>query len=86
MFAGITGIARNSSVSRICTSATTAATDIVVAAPLPPVSIGSQTVRRGLAGNLQTADGRATVTWQPGAVPVGKTVSLTTLNATHRPE
>ena len=58
-------------------SATTATTDVVVAAPLPPVSIGTQTVRRGIAGNLQTADGRATVTWQPGAVPVGKTVSLT---------
>jgi GH25 family lysozyme M1 (1,4-beta-N-acetylmuramidase) len=61
-------------------SATTAATDIVVAAPLPPVSIGTQTVRRGIAGNLQTADGRATVTWQPGAVPVGKTVSLTSFD------
>ena len=58
-------------------SATTSATDIVVAAPLPPVSIGTQTVRRGIAGNLQADDGRATVTWQPGAVPVGKTVSLT---------
>ena len=58
-------------------SAIASATDIVVAAPLPPVSIGTQTVRRGIAGNLQTDDGRATVTWQPGAVPVGKTVSLT---------
>jgi GH25 family lysozyme M1 (1,4-beta-N-acetylmuramidase) len=57
-------------------SATATTTDIVVAAPLPPVSIGTQTVRRGIAGNLQTVDGRATVTWQPGAVPVGKTVSL----------
>jgi lysozyme len=57
-------------------SATATATDIVVAAPLPPVSIGTQTVRRGIAGNLQTDDGRATVTWQPGAVPVGRTVSL----------
>ena len=58
-------------------SATTSATDVVVAAPLPAVSTGTQTVRRGVAGNLQTADGRATVTWQPGAVPVGRTVSLT---------
>ena len=54
------------------TSATTSATGVVVAAPLPPVSIGTQTVRRGVAGNLQTDDGRATVTWQPGAVPVGQ--------------
>jgi GH25 family lysozyme M1 (1,4-beta-N-acetylmuramidase) len=58
-------------------SATADTTDVVVAAPLPPVSIGTQTVRRGIAGNIQTEDGRATVTWQPGAVPVGKTVSLT---------
>src|SRR5262249_33826103 len=54
----------------------------IVAAPLPPVSIGTQTVRRGVAGNLQTDDGRATVTWQPGSVPVGKTVSLTTFSGT----
>jgi GH25 family lysozyme M1 (1,4-beta-N-acetylmuramidase) len=63
-------------------SATTATTDVVVAAPLPPVSIGTQTVRRGIAGNLRTADGRATVTWQPGAVPVGKTVSLVSFDGT----
>ncbi|MGH3053519.1 MAG: hypothetical protein ACRDL7_00900, partial [Gaiellaceae bacterium] len=63
-------------------SATTVPTDVVVAAPLPPVSIGTQTVRRGIAGNLQTDDGRATVTWQPGAVPVGKTVSLTAFTGT----
>src|SRR5262249_23446399 len=55
---------------------------VVVAAPLPPVSVGTQTVRRGIAGNLQTDDGRATVTWQPGAVPVGKTVSLTSFDGT----
>ena len=58
------------------TSAITASTGVVAAAPLPAVSIGSQTVRRGVAGNLQTTDGRASVTWQPGAVRVGRTVSL----------
>jgi GH25 family lysozyme M1 (1,4-beta-N-acetylmuramidase) len=63
-------------------SATAAATGVVVAAPLPPVSVGTQTVRRGVAGNLQTDDGRATVTWQPGAVPVGKTVSLSSFAGT----
>jgi GH25 family lysozyme M1 (1,4-beta-N-acetylmuramidase) len=63
-------------------SASTAPTGVVVAAPLPPLSIGTQTVRRGIAGNLQTEDGRASVTWQPGAVPVGKTVSLTTFTGT----
>jgi hypothetical protein len=57
------------------------ATDVVVAAPLPPVSIGSQTVVRGIAGNVQTEDGRATVTWQPGAVRVGLTVSLDTFTS-----
>ena len=62
------------------TSVTTVPTGVVVAAPLPPVSVGTQTVRRGIAGNLQTDDGRATVTWQPGAVPVGKTVSLGTFS------
>lgn len=64
------------------TSATTVPTGVVVAAPLPPVSIGTQTVRRGIAGNLQTDDGRATVTWQPGAVPVGMTVSLEAFTGT----
>ena len=59
-------------------SATAATTGVVVAAPLPSVSIGTQTVRSGIAGNLQTDDGRAVVTWQPGAVPVGRTVSLDT--------
>ncbi|MFL5961008.1 MAG: GH25 family lysozyme [Gaiellaceae bacterium] len=63
-------------------SATTAATGIVVAAPLPPVSIGTQTVTRGVAGNLETVDGRATVTWQPGAVPVGRTALLSPFNGT----
>jgi GH25 family lysozyme M1 (1,4-beta-N-acetylmuramidase) len=61
-------------------TATAGPTGVVVAAPLPPASVGTQTVRRGIAGNLQTDDGRATVTWQPGAVPVGKTVSLTTFS------
>lgn len=60
-------------------TATASATDVVVSAPLPPVSTGTQTVKRGIAGNLQTESGGATVTWQPGAVPVGKTVSLTDL-------
>jgi GH25 family lysozyme M1 (1,4-beta-N-acetylmuramidase) len=60
------------------TSVTTAATGLVVAAPLPQASIGAQTVKRGIAGNVQTADGRASVTWQPGAVHVGRTVHLDT--------
>ena len=63
-------------------SANAETTGVVVAAPLPAVSIATQTVRRGIAGNVQTDDGRATVTWQPGAVPVGKTLSLTTFAGT----
>lgn len=58
-------------------SASAPATSVVVAAPLPPVSTGSQTVTQGVAGNVQTDDGSARVTWQPGSVPVGLTVSLT---------
>ena len=57
-------------------SATADTTGVVVAAPLPAVSTGTQTVRRGIAGNLQTADGRATVIWQPGAIHAGRTVHL----------
>jgi hypothetical protein len=62
------------------TSATAATTGVVGAAPLPAVSIGTQTVRRGIAGNLQTTDGRATVTWQPGTIPAGRVVSLGTFS------
>jgi GH25 family lysozyme M1 (1,4-beta-N-acetylmuramidase) len=58
------------------TSATTTPTDVVIAAPLPPASSVSQTVEPGVAGNLETDDSRARVTWQPGAVPIGLTVSL----------
>lgn len=53
------------------TSTTTAATGIVVAAPLPPLATGSQTAQPGVGGNVQMEDGRAVVTWQPGAVPDG---------------
>lgn len=55
-------------------------TAVVAAAPLPPISDGSQTVVRGVAGYVGTIDGRATATWQPGAVPVGLTVSLDALD------
>ena len=58
------------------TSATAVTTAIVAAAPLPPLSSGSQTVVQGVAGNVGTIDGRAIATWQPGAVPAGLTVNL----------
>lgn len=63
-------------------SARTQATSVVYAAPLPPVSVGSQVVLQGVAGNVETSDGRVVATWQPGAVPVGLTVSLNDVTGT----
>jgi hypothetical protein len=57
-------------------SAHSTSSAVVIAAPLPVLSIGSQTVVKGVAGNVGTIENRATATWQPGAVPVGLTVSL----------
>ncbi len=57
-------------------------TDVVAAAPLPPASVGSQTVVQGIAGNVETDDDRAVATWQPGAVPVGLTFTLGTFEGT----
>jgi GH25 family lysozyme M1 (1,4-beta-N-acetylmuramidase) len=51
-------------------------TSAIAAAPLPPISTGSQKVVKGVAGNVGTLDGRAVATWQPGAVRVGLTVGL----------
>jgi GH25 family lysozyme M1 (1,4-beta-N-acetylmuramidase) len=59
--------------SRSASAPTTAA---VAAAPVPAAVAGSLVAQPGLAGAVVTADGRATVTWQPGAVPVGTTVAL----------
>jgi len=58
------------------------ATHVVALAPLPPPSIGSQTVAQGIAGNVETEDDRADATWQPGAVPVGLTFALDTFQGT----
>jgi len=38
--------------------------------------VGSLAATAGVAGAVTSDDGSATVTWQPGAVPVGTTVSL----------
>jgi lysozyme len=56
--------------------ATAAASTVVELAPIPPAVAGSAAAEAGVAGAVVTADGTATVTWQPGAVPVGGTVSL----------
>ena len=60
------------------TSAPAQTTATVAAAPLPAAVPGSAVAVAGSAGAVSTADGSATVTWQPGAVPAGSTVSLTT--------
>lgn len=57
-------------------TATTPATGIVAAAPVPAAVPGSLTAVAGQAGAVATTDGRAQVTWQPGAVPAGATVVL----------
>jgi GH25 family lysozyme M1 (1,4-beta-N-acetylmuramidase) len=62
-------------------TATAPSTAPVAAAPVPPAVAGSLVAQAGAAGAVATTDGRATVTWQPGAVPVGTTVSLTSTTA-----
>ena len=57
-------------------SASTVATASVAAAPLPAPSTGGQVAQLGEAGNVQSEDGRASVTWQPGAVPDGLDVVI----------
>jgi lysozyme len=60
------------------TSAPATTTGIVAPAPVPAAVQGSAVAQPGLAGAVISFDGRATVTWQPGAVPYGSTVSLGT--------
>jgi GH25 family lysozyme M1 (1,4-beta-N-acetylmuramidase) len=59
-------------------SATATTSAVVVAAPVPAAVAGPLLAQAGAAGAVVTADGRATVTWQPGSVPVGAAVSLDT--------
>jgi lysozyme len=58
------------------TAAPAAVTPVVAAAPIPPAVSGSAVAQQGLAGAVSSPDGTATVTWQPGAVATGSTVSL----------
>ncbi|HYA09292.1 MAG TPA: GH25 family lysozyme, partial [Gaiellaceae bacterium] len=62
-------------------SASAPTTAVIDAAPVPPAVTGSATAQQGAAGAVVTDDGRATVTWQPGAVPVASTVSLAAADA-----
>jgi GH25 family lysozyme M1 (1,4-beta-N-acetylmuramidase) len=57
-------------------TATTVPTGLVAAAPIPTPTPGSFVSVPGQAGAVVTTDNRATVTWQPGAVPDGATVTL----------
>jgi lysozyme len=61
------------------TSATAATTAAVAAAPVPAAVTGSAVAQPALAGAVVTSDAQATVTWQPGAIPFGSTVSLATV-------
>jgi GH25 family lysozyme M1 (1,4-beta-N-acetylmuramidase) len=58
-------------------SATAAPTSPVIAAPVPAPTAASAAAQPGQAGAVVTTDGSATVTWQPGAVPAGTLVGLT---------
>jgi GH25 family lysozyme M1 (1,4-beta-N-acetylmuramidase) len=59
-------------------AATAPPSAVVGPAPVPAAVPGSLAAQPGQAGAVATLDGRATVTWQPGAVPDGATVSLVT--------
>lgn len=62
-------------------AATAPPTATVAAAPVPPAVAGSLVAPAGAAGAVATGDARATVTWQPGAVPAGTTVRLAEADA-----
>jgi GH25 family lysozyme M1 (1,4-beta-N-acetylmuramidase) len=70
--------ATNSSGSQSAAAPTTV---VVAAAPIPPAVRGSLAAPAGAAGAVVTTDGRATATWQPGAVTAGTTVGLESIVA-----
>jgi GH25 family lysozyme M1 (1,4-beta-N-acetylmuramidase) len=57
-------------------SAAAPMTAAVAAATVAQTAVGSATVAAGAAGAVATTDGIATVTWQPGSLAVGSTVTL----------
>ena len=57
-------------------AATTTPSGVVASAAVPAAVPGTAVEQPGLAGAVVTTDGRATVTWQPGAIPDGATVTL----------
>ena len=58
------------------TPATSPPSAAVLPAQVPPAVADSLAAQPGVAGAVVTADGSATVTWQPGAVPDGTVVAL----------
>jgi hypothetical protein len=58
-------------------SATAPTTAVIAAAPVPAAVVGTLVAPQGGAGAVVTDDARATVTWQPGAITPGATVTLT---------
>ena len=63
-------------------STPTATSGGVAPAPLPEPSTGAQQAAPGIAGNVQSENGVATLTWQPGAVPDGLTAILAPFTGT----
>jgi GH25 family lysozyme M1 (1,4-beta-N-acetylmuramidase) len=62
-------------------SAAAPTTAVVTAAPIPAAVKGSLAAPAGAAGAVVTGDGRATATWQPGAVAAGTVVGLESTSA-----
>jgi hypothetical protein len=57
-------------------SATAPTTAVIAAAPVPAAVVTTLVAPQGGAGAVVTDDARATVTWQPGAITPGATVTL----------
>ncbi|MBV8258950.1 MAG: hypothetical protein JO073_14145, partial [Actinobacteria bacterium] len=64
------------------TSAATSVTPQIAAAAIPTAVQASAIAQAGAAGAVVTTDGRATVTWQPGAIPALLTVDLAPFTGT----
>ena len=58
-------------------SATAVVPTTVAAAPVPAPVPSPAVVSQGVAGAVSTVDGAATLVWQPGAIPLASTVTLT---------
>ncbi|HEX3225062.1 MAG TPA: GH25 family lysozyme [Gaiellaceae bacterium] len=58
-------------------SATAVVPTAVTAAPVPAAVPSPAVVSQGVAGAVSTADGAATLVWQPGSLPVASNVTLT---------